>query len=161
VIETSPGKSIIGDAWQGRNASVSVSSGASVSEQSVLGNEPSVLAVFNVLRDLARHANAKSSVRGVDSFMDIRPQEGFIYLLESDFGFKIGRTKKVSNRLTQFGVLLPFEVTLVHTFYTINMFERERQLHERFRSQRIRGEWFTLTYQDIQLIKCLADEWDG
>jgi hypothetical protein len=93
--------------------------------------------------------------------MDIRPQEGFIYLLESDFGFKIGRTKKVSNRLTQFGVLLPFEVTLVHTFYTINMFERERQLHERFRSQRIRGEWFTLTYQDIQLIKCLADEWDG
>lgn len=82
---------------------------------------------------------------------------GYVYLVQSPTGsYKIGRTKDPDNRMKTFSVKLPFEVDYVCLLETADMYALERDLHRKFASKRINGEWFMLAPADVAHIKELV-----
>ncbi len=81
---------------------------------------------------------------------------GFVYLLRSAYGFKIGKTVSMKSRTRLFEVKLPFRFSVEHFAHFDNYTEAERALHDHFRSQRLEGEWFDLKPADIEHIKSLG-----
>lgn len=83
-----------------------------------------------------------------------RQTAGYVYLIKSSTGhYKIGRTGNLNNRLRTFSVKLPFEVEFVHVISAGDMMATERQLHQYFASKRVNGEWFSLTDDDVTIIR--------
>jgi hypothetical protein len=86
-----------------------------------------------------------------------KPTPGYVYLIKSPTGaFKIGRTKNPADRLKTFSVKLPFEVEYVCLIPTSDMHGLEADLHGRFTSKHVNGEWFALDATDVDAIKALA-----
>jgi hypothetical protein len=84
-------------------------------------------------------------------------RDGWVYLLGSPEGYcKIGRAKRVSERLLQIGLQLPFRVELLHTIKVSDCIWAERFLHQKFATCRMNGEWFLLSDSDISWIKSLG-----
>lgn len=85
---------------------------------------------------------------------EIREQEqGTVYLLKSDYGYKIGKSSNLDGRLKNFGIKLPFEWECIFSRVHINYHTVEKNLHKHFRSKNINGEWFNLNEDDIEFIK--------
>jgi hypothetical protein len=80
---------------------------------------------------------------------------GYVYVIQAGPYYKIGVSRKVSRRIRQLSTLPPFDLELVCTIKTDDMFALERTLHEKFSSKRINGEWFSLSDSDVQFIKSL------
>src|SRR3954465_10366052 len=79
--------------------------------------------------------------------------EGFVYLILASTGpVKIGRSRHPAKRLKQLATL-PFTVQLVHQIQTDDMVWLEGKLHRDFSTQRINGEWFNLTSEQIALLQ--------
>lgn len=79
-----------------------------------------------------------------------RPQlPGFVYLLGSLHGYKIGKSKSLEDRVRLLGILLPFETKLVHSIACDDPHGFERTLHQRYATQRINGEWFALSQEQV------------
>ena len=89
-----------------------------------------------------------------------RPQyPGFIYLLKTDEGLhKVGKTKYLDNRLTSFGLTLPFSVELITSYHVPDMHATEVYWHRLFASKQVNGEWFRLDNQDVQAFIATAQE---
>ena len=86
-----------------------------------------------------------------------RDRAGYVYLIQSPTGkHKIGRTVNPADRMRTFTVKLPFEVAYVCVIATEDMYALERTLHRKFKNQRVNGEWFDLSADDIEYIKGLA-----
>ena len=83
---------------------------------------------------------------------------GWIYILKSDHGYKIGYSKNPENRLVTFGNKLPFPVEYECLFQVEDMRITEKYLHELYAHKRIDGEWFDLTADDIETIKTIDIE---
>lgn len=86
--------------------------------------------------------------------------DGYVYLLKAlhdDRLYKIGRTNNPANRLKTFGVKLPFPVEYSCLIKTDDMYALESELHTRFARNRVDGEWFTLTDDDVRYIHVLAE----
>lgn len=81
---------------------------------------------------------------------------GFVYLLRSPYGYKIGKTVNVKSRTRLFEVKLPFKFTLEHYAHFDDYSAAERRLHRQFASKRLEGEWFDLGRDDVQLIMQLG-----
>jgi len=87
------------------------------------------------------------------------PVEGYVYLLCSPSGYyKIGRSKNPHSRKATFDVKLPFEVEFEHIIKTDDMIALEEQLHSRFALNRVNGEWFNLSTDDVAYIKSMGGE---
>lgn len=78
-----------------------------------------------------------------------RQVKGYIYMLSGGGYFKIGKTTDLSVRSRQIGLQLPFEITLVHSISTNNIDEAEKYWHDKFKSKRQNGEWFSLVDEDV------------
>jgi hypothetical protein len=80
---------------------------------------------------------------------------GYVYILRQVGGehYKIGRTANPANRLKTFSVKLPFSVKFDVLIETPNMYQLEADLHVRFATKRVDGEWFELSAEDIGYIK--------
>ena len=77
-------------------------------------------------------------------------EAGFIYVLSDGQGhFKIGRTKCLSSRVKQLSAQPPFEIKLIGAFRAVNAAYFERAEHVRLAASRKRGEWFTLTAEQV------------
>jgi hypothetical protein len=74
---------------------------------------------------------------------------GHIYVLESPYGYKIGKTINLSERTRLFAVKLPFPNSLVHHFRADDYTAAERGLHLKYADKRLEGEWFDLTAADL------------
>lgn len=75
----------------------------------------------------------------------VRPKAGYVYFLQSKYGFKIGRTNNLHRRLNEFGVKLPFD-HWPHSFIQTRRFQHlEADLHLLLANERLNGEWFDLT----------------
>lgn len=74
---------------------------------------------------------------------------GYIYVLKSDYGYKIGKTKSLKSRTQLFGVKLPFDFSIAFTFFSEKFSQLEVDLHQLFRERRVNGEWFELEEQDL------------
>lgn len=78
---------------------------------------------------------------------------GVVYLLKSAYGYKIGRTRSVPDRMRAFGVQLPFIYTIPFCVWFDDSHAAERRYHDAFANKRINGEWFDLEDADIELIR--------
>jgi Meiotically up-regulated gene 113/Poxvirus D5 protein-like len=69
------------------------------------------------------------------------------------FGFtatKIGISKNANRRLQNLQSANPFELRLISAIEVISPLEIEQKLKKRFKAQCLRGEWFDLSWSDIE-----------
>jgi hypothetical protein len=79
---------------------------------------------------------------------------GHVYLIGSPRfrWYKIGKSSNASIRVSELGILLPFRIEVVAVWKVANHHETERVLHEKHAANRINGEWFTFTKEEITTI---------
>jgi len=80
-----------------------------------------------------------------------------LYLFKAGPFFKIGFSRDVKARLRTIASNCPLPVELVCSLPEgLSSKETERRLHKRFRTKRVRGEWFRLDPEDVEFIKGLS-----
>lgn len=81
---------------------------------------------------------------------DYKPY-GCIYLIKSEFGVKIGKTKDPCSRTSYLAVKMPFKTEIFRNYCVPlkDMSNIEKTLHSFFKSKRKNGEWFSLDNIDI------------
>jgi len=75
---------------------------------------------------------------------------GCVYFIESEFGWKIGKTRNLKQRRKTFEVKLPFLFAIRYQIKTSHKSELERKLHKIFKDRNLNGEWFLITNKDIE-----------
>ena len=89
-----------------------------------------------------------------------RKTPGHVYLIVAENGLhKIGRAKRIDERVTHLGIKVPMQIDLVHSIESTDYVWAETFLHDRFHDKREHGEWFDLDVQDVQYI-CSLDRLD-
>ncbi len=84
-------------------------------------------------------------------------KENKVYLLECQGFYKIGKTTTpTESRIKGMSTGNPFDITCVAEVYRTDCGSLEAHLHSKFASTRVRGEWFSLTEEDIGYISNLA-----
>ena len=85
--------------------------------------------------------------------------EGYVYVMQHTSGLvKIGYSKDPDKRLKQVTRDEGNDmIELLCVIKSDHMTSLEYELHQRFRSKRIRGEWFDLPSKDIEYIKGLTN----
>lgn len=68
----------------------------------------------------------------------------YVYLIEANKLYKIGRTKNIEKRMKQLQTGNPYDITLVKLYETENSAKLEAYIHQILRDQNIRNEWFRL-----------------
>lgn len=81
------------------------------------------------------------------------PTGGFVYVIKSEHGYKIGKTVNLKDRTRLFAVKLPFPITVEHYAWFEDYSSAERDFHRMFHAKRLEGEWFALDAADIANIK--------
>ncbi len=81
------------------------------------------------------------------------PTGGYVYLVRSAFGVKIGKSVNVKSRTRLFEVKLPFPITVEHFAWFEDYSLAEREFHRQYHAKRLEGEWFDLSASDIDAIK--------
>lgn len=79
-------------------------------------------------------------------------KNGYVYILNSDYGFKIGCTKDINRRFKELKTLMPFELKLHSTIVSTDFRSLEKILHDALKDKRINGEWFELDNNDFKYI---------
>jgi hypothetical protein len=79
---------------------------------------------------------------------------GWVYLLKAENGFyKIGRSKNPRIRVSAITkAVAPFEIEEIHKAFYTDCVKAEKELHEKFKDKRQRGEWFALTLEDVKAV---------
>lgn len=85
-----------------------------------------------------------------------KSQLGYVYVLRSEYGYKIGRTKDVDKRKQSLGLKVPFTTEMIIVIQTDRMLDLEKDLHARFADKRINGEWFRLGEADLDVIRSIT-----
>lgn len=81
------------------------------------------------------------------------PRGGYVYVLKSAYGFKVGRTRNIPNRMRSFGVHLPIFYSIPFCVWFDDHINAETNYHRIFAEKHINGEWFDLSDADIDLIR--------
>lgn len=86
---------------------------------------------------------------------------GFIYVLKitdtaNNVFYKIGLAKNLEQRVNTLQTGNPFEIKIILSFYVESMIEEEKKLHFMFSHKRLRGEWFNLTNDDLNIIASMV-----
>jgi hypothetical protein len=85
----------------------------------------------------------------------------YVYVFRLATFYKIGCSKNPAHRMRRIaGAVLPFEYELIHVIESRNSRALEKALHLLFQEKRVRGEWFELTPQEVDVLKqiTLANE---
>jgi Meiotically up-regulated gene 113 len=86
----------------------------------------------------------------------LRPNRpGYVYLVQADRYFKIGRSKQPNVRFGQIGLQLPFPFEVLHVIPVNDMHIAEKQLHTKYAHQHLNGEWFELSQNEVAEIMSL------
>jgi hypothetical protein len=78
---------------------------------------------------------------------------GFVYLAHGGGHYKIGRSSNFSVREHHLTLKLPFPVEIIHLINATDAKEVEQFWHAHFSHKRTRGEWFSLTDEDVRDFK--------
>lgn len=81
------------------------------------------------------------------------PDPGYIYVIKSEYGCKIGKSRNLQDRTRLFSVKLPFPITVEISAWSPTYSIKERELHRRFVHKRLEGEWFNLNEADLDHIR--------
>jgi hypothetical protein len=77
---------------------------------------------------------------------------GFVYLIGPSNGtYKIGKTIDLASRVKQ--LTLPHGADVLHTIQCENFDWLEKYLHKAFHHCRVKGEWFSLTPLEVEIVK--------
>lgn len=79
---------------------------------------------------------------------------GFVYLIKSPYGHKIGKTKNMKQRSQLFSVKLPFPIEILRYGWFDDYSLAEAQFHREYAHKRLEGEWFNLNEAEIAAITC-------
>lgn len=85
-----------------------------------------------------------------------RGAPGYVYVIAAETEqrwYKVGRAQCPDDRLKQIGMLLPFPVRLVASYECPDAAAAEGEVHQLLAAQRINGEWFDLTDDDLAGIR--------
>ena len=77
---------------------------------------------------------------------------GYVYILESNGKYKLGRTKNLSSRLQSYKTQNPFGIKVVYTRHVDDHIYGERVILSMFPHKNIVGEWFSLEKDDVDLV---------
>lgn len=92
---------------------------------------------------------------------DDKSKPGYIYVLQlldtagKPF-YKIGMALNPEERVSSHKCSSPFNLEIAVSYYVGNMRREESVLHSMFDAQRVRGEWFTLSGDDLDTIALRA-----
>jgi hypothetical protein len=75
---------------------------------------------------------------------------GYVYFIESKFGWKIGKTRDLNNRRKTFEVKLPFKFKLRYFIKSHDITKLEIFFHDLFKSKHVNGEWYLITAENIR-----------
>lgn len=79
---------------------------------------------------------------------------GFVYIVTDGNGhYKIGYTTNLAQRLSALNMGLPTEMTVEIAYHSEHCQREEAKWHKRFADKRLKGEWFTLTAEDLTAIR--------
>jgi len=108
-------------------------------------------------------ANRENKERREQRFQDAKSlkashskaKPGIVYLIRENQGgfFKIGKSTDFKRRKSSLNLHLPVGYEVIHTINTQDIDRLERELHARFASKRMQGEWFDLTEEDVVSVK--------
>ena len=70
--------------------------------------------------------------------------------------YKIGKTQDLRKRLASYHTHLPVLFRVVRQYPAANMHDLEESLHIVFQHRRVKGEWFQLTTDDLQICDNIA-----
>ena len=77
-----------------------------------------------------------------------------LYLIREEHGaYKIGVAANLKARFATLSTMIPYSLEVVMSFLVEDALRDERSLHLRFKSKRIKGEWFQLSDKDVEWIK--------
>jgi len=85
--------------------------------------------------------------------VNIHIADGFVYVIQSGDFVKIGKSVEVERRLKAIAAANPQKIRIVNVFHVSDMHRLERALQHRFRSRRVRREWFRLDASEIETIR--------
>jgi hypothetical protein len=84
-------------------------------------------------------------------------KEGYVYMgllkLGQEKRYKIGKAVLVERRTDQISLQLPEDLELVHAIRTDDAYGIESYWHRRFAAKNSKGEWFSLSREDVQAFK--------
>lgn len=97
--------------------------------------------------EIVRSANAISISGSGD-------RGGYVYVIKSPYGYKIGKTKNMKQRSQLFSVKLPFPIEILRYGWFDDYSSTEAKLHREYAHKRLEGEWFNLNEAEVTAITC-------
>lgn len=94
-------------------------------------------------------------------FTKIPTMAGYVYLIGNPIfnWYKIGKSVSPEIRIKDLGILLPFKIKVIGVWSAKNHHLMESSLHEIYNKNRINGEWFEFTGDDIgKIFQSIPDE---
>jgi hypothetical protein len=79
--------------------------------------------------------------------LDVR--EGFVYLMQWENEYKIGKAVDIERRKKRLSRELNRDITVLHRIFSHDYTRAESDLHRKYASKRLHGEWFALEADDI------------
>ena len=77
----------------------------------------------------------------------------YVYLIKTDHGIKIGKSRSPEKRIHNISTKIPFKIMKSEYFVVENMSKTESSLHTKYKEYRLNGEWFNLTEKQYSEIK--------
>ena len=107
------------------------------------------------VRDLTAKIQAKVVIN--NNAVDPFDKSGFVYVIYLDDSsdkryYKIGMASHFNSRFSSHNCSSPFDICVACVYYVANMRKEERLLHDMFDKNRIKGEWFDLSDDDLVTI---------
>jgi hypothetical protein len=76
-------------------------------------------------------------------------QEGFVYIMQWEGEYKIGKAVDIERRRKRLSGELNRDITVLHRIFSRDYSQAESDLHRKYASKRLHGEWFALEAEDI------------
>lgn len=105
----------------------------------------------NILLEIIHKEMQRLKIEPPDGFFS--PMPGYIYIMKMAGYYKIGYSINPQSRSEEIGVLAPEKPEIIWTCHVPNMKAIESNTHKTFESNRVRGEWFRFTDQEIEDVK--------
>ena len=101
--------------------------------------------------DVVNICNKILEKSGNEESLDVK--NGFVYLGKQHGNYKIGKTRDLNRRREDITLQGAESFALVHYIETDDMEGVEKYWHTRFEPKRMRGEWFSLSINDVKAFK--------
>jgi len=105
----------------------------------------------------AEHQTSSDSAAGFATDSAASTKEGYVYMgllkLGREKRYKIGKAVLVARRTDQISIQLPEDLELVHVIRTDDAYGIEEYWHRRFATKNTKGEWFSLSRQDVEAFR--------